>query len=266
MHTRAGHLVGAAGICSERAWNTGAEPRPSELSATVEASAWRELHAARERLAALTARRQRLAEQLAAAAAEEDAERRTVKALEGIVGDGEDGNHQGHAPAGARIAGRQLRMMIARVALRGGHAGTARHWRYWLGWLRDAGFEPAGKRPDATFLTQLSRSPLVCRDRPEGVYVLDVGRFEATYRRLRVLEEQLRVMPSAEQLSMLGDVRARRQELQREIERCERDLEEAWVVLCEELPVEVPQEIRASAEATSDWWLARTSAAGAQRS
>ncbi len=59
-------------------------------------------------------------------------------------------------------------MAAIAALLRAAH-GTPMHWRTWLEWLRQDGFEAAGKKAKATFLTQLARSPLVRRTPQDGV-------------------------------------------------------------------------------------------------
>ena len=175
----------------------------------------------------------RLERDLAATLAAEEAERRSLQVLEAIASGTEAGAAAGDPldNASTVLAGAPLRGMIMRVALRLDRVGRPSHWRTWYGWLRDAGYDATGKKPEATFRDQLTRSPLVARHDQDGVYLLDVERFTAVKLELQDLHEQLTRLPPPDQLSMLGETRARRQRLQIAIGRCERTLSEMWEVL-----------------------------------
>jgi hypothetical protein len=164
-----------------------------------------------------------------------------------------------HPSALTPLAGAELRAMIARVALRKAIDGPV-HWRSWLGWLRAEGFDAAGKSPEATFQTQLARSPLVRRTEQDGIYLLDLEQFHAGRDRLRELHAQLARLPPPDQLALLGDVRAQRRELQGEIARVERSLEEIWQVLAQERPPGGIGEVELVPERLVDAWLAARSA------
>jgi hypothetical protein len=122
------------------------------------------------------------------------------------------------------------------VALRRRAAGQPVHWRAWLGWLREDGYDAAGKSPEATFQTQLARSPLVVRTDQDGVYRLEPQQLTRKRAELGDLHRHLAQLPAPDQLALLGDVRAQRQELQTRITRTERSLEEIWRVLAQEPP------------------------------
>jgi hypothetical protein len=200
----------------------------------------RELGLARRRVEELAARRLDLERQLEAARDAEQSARQNLTVLETL------GREAGELPPApeedrhddgrTRLAGAELREAIARVALRQRANGRAVHWRQWLTWLRDAGFDAAGKNAEATFQTQLARSPLIRRTEQEGIYRLDVARLARGRDRFRHLHEQLLTLPPPDQLALLGDVRAQRQELQNEIARTERAVEEIWRVLAQERP------------------------------
>jgi hypothetical protein len=200
----------------------------------------RELKAAQSRAADLAARRRGLELELEAARAAERAAVQTVEALRSI-------RRQGAEPATTNadgtddgsllpLAGARLREMIARVGLRRGASGGPAHWREWLVWLRDAGYDAAGKSPEATFQTQLARSPLVRRTQREGVYRIELAELARGRDRLRELHQQLSQLPLPDQLALLGDVRSQRQDLQNEIAKVERAVEEIWRILAQERP------------------------------
>ena len=104
------------------------------------------------------------------------------------------------------------------------------HYRDWYEQLRAAGYEVEGKDPLAVFLTQLSRSPVVRRSTQAGVYEIDHDAL-ARLRAERVrLEREMRELLSSEG-SDLTTIRAKREELTREVGQVERALEEAAEVL-----------------------------------
>jgi hypothetical protein len=153
----------------------------------------------------------------------------------------------------ARLTGANLREMIARVALKQHAIGVAVHWSAWYAWLREAGFEAGGKKPEATFQTQLTRSPLVRRADQDGYYVLDLERFQRERSRLHRLHDQLSQLPPADQLALLGDHRLQRRQIQNDIARAERAVEEIMRILAREPPPESPGLEAIPEEAISAW-------------
>jgi hypothetical protein len=221
----------------------------------------RELDAACARVEDLTARRREAEQQLRAARTAEDAARESLSALEAVARDA--GEIVLSAPEGGgaaqdereRLAGAALRDMIARVALQQHSVGQPVHWREWHGWLHDAGYEAAGKKPEATFQTQLARSALVRRSPQDGVYVLDLSRFLEERDRLAELLGRLAALPSAHQLALLGDTRAERRALQKEIAGAERAIDEIWRVLAQERPPVWSDDAELVPEDTVAAWL-----------
>jgi hypothetical protein len=74
---------------------------------------------------------------------------------------------------GVVLRGSRLRVEASRVLL--AHAGPNRptHYRDWYELFLQAGFIILSKRPDATFLTAVSRSPVVRRGDEPGTYYID---------------------------------------------------------------------------------------------
>ncbi len=108
----------------------------------------------------------------------------------------------------------------------------ALHYRQWYDLLVNAGFRVAGKDSLAVFLTQLSRSPLVRKASAPGVYEVDHQAPRRIRHRLDRLQIELReVTVAAPGPIELGEVRARRHELDLAISQQERALEEALRVL-----------------------------------
>lgn len=202
----------------------------------------RELADARARLGDLTRARRELEVRLQDARLAEETARRGVEALESVARVASD-------PAGSLpLAGAELREQLTRAALRR-QPGEPAHWREWLAWLREDGFEPDGRNPEATFVTQLTRSPLVRRATQDGVYVLDVSQADAIRSRLEELHEQLGPLPPPDQLALLDDdARAARQQVQLAIGRSERALREAWNTLSQERPPWLDARVPVAAE------------------
>jgi hypothetical protein len=207
-------------------------------------------------LGELEHRRQRIEHELRAAVAAEEQARHALAALQDIAAraslDGEGESEP--APSTRWLSGAELRQAITRVALRRDADGKPVHWKIWLQWLRDADLDAAGKRAEATFLTQLARSPLVRRTDQDGIYILDVGLLAERRWELLRLHDRLARLPPPDQLALIGDVRGQRRDLQADISRAERALEEAWRMLTEELGDDVePGDIRDPAQLAELW-------------
>jgi hypothetical protein len=75
--------------------------------------------------------------------------------------------------SGEELRGPAIRAEAVRLLLADPAAPEALHYRDWFQRLRDAGFTVAGKDPEAVFLTQLTRSPVLRKSTQAGVYELD---------------------------------------------------------------------------------------------
>lgn len=218
----------------------------------------RELELAHTRVEALVARRRTIEKELDAALAAEREGLRSLASLQAVA------SHTGESKKPA-LSGASLREMAARVALRNDANGRAVHWREWLGWLHGAGFEAAGKRPEATFLTQLARSPFVRRGRSDGMYILDVTRFVEECERLHTLHQDLAQIPPPDQMALLGDTRSRRREADLAIARTERVIEEMWRILRAELPADWDRSVEPNPDRLIERWTAGRHVGGQQR-
>jgi hypothetical protein len=108
----------------------------------------------------------------------------------------------------------------------------AMHYRDWYGLLQEAGFAAGGKDPLATFLTQLSRSPAVRKSTQAGVYELDRDAVRRLRRRRDEVQQELRALTARQTHGAEGAaVRARRTELNADLGRVEKALEEVEVRL-----------------------------------
>lgn len=135
------------------------------------------------------------------------------------------------------LRGTQIREAAVRVLAARPEGSGAIHYRRWFELLEQSGYAVAGKDPLATFLTQISRSPVVRRSSQQGVYELDRSAPEGLRRRLSRLQAELREATAAPSTADLREVRARREEINASIAQTERALEEAARVLGEASPV-----------------------------
>lgn len=127
------------------------------------------------------------------------------------------------------LKGAGIRTLAVPLLLR--EQGTAPiHYREWLGLLTREGYEVAGKRPDAVFLNQVVRSPLVRATTQAGYYEIDLGTVDELREKLRRQQAEL-VELMARGPAAAGEEFDRRNERRRElstvIARTERELDEA---------------------------------------
>jgi hypothetical protein len=131
------------------------------------------------------------------------------------------------------LRGAAIREFAVHVLLSSGTPLRPLHYQRWYELLRAEGFAAGGKDPLATFLTQLSRSPVVKRASRSGEYVID---FDAPQRlRAQVSDLRRKLSAVADGDSRSADAVAadskRRAELTRAVARAERNLEEALRLL-----------------------------------
>jgi hypothetical protein len=130
------------------------------------------------------------------------------------------------------LRGLAVRETAVRVLISQPGRIEALHYRDWYELVREAGYAVAGNDPRAVFLTQLTHSPVVRKSRQSGVYAVDRQAPQRIRERLERLARELReITAAAPDLVELATVRVRRRELDREIGRQERALEEALSVL-----------------------------------
>jgi len=73
------------------------------------------------------------------------------------------------------LRGRAIREVAVGLLLRRGPNTGPIHYRAWLLLLEEAGHTVAGRRPDAVFLNQVTRHPLVRSTTRAGFYELDLS-------------------------------------------------------------------------------------------
>jgi hypothetical protein len=127
------------------------------------------------------------------------------------------------------LSGSAIRTLAVPLLLR--EQGTAPiHYRAWLDLLARHGYAVAGKRPDAVFLNQVVRSPLVRATTKSGYYEVDPGVGDRLHEQLR--EQQYELAEFMRQAPIkVGEAFDRHRERQRAlntaIARTERELDEA---------------------------------------
>lgn len=131
------------------------------------------------------------------------------------------------------LKGAQIREQAAALFFRRHGPGKALHYRHWLDLLTERGMEISGKDPAATFLTNLSRSPVVVRGEEPGTYAIDSQAPARLRGRLSELNAELVDLASvvADQDDPQPDLLAHRTDLLSEIRKTERLLAEASRVL-----------------------------------
>ena len=126
------------------------------------------------------------------------------------------------------LTGSAIRITAVRVLTDSGHAGAI-HYREWFDLLRNAGYEVGGKRPDAVFLSQITRSPVIKATTRPGVYELDSDAPGRLTRNLEALQQELTSL-AAEQSANRQDLArktAAQEEIGLEIRRTQKALTEA---------------------------------------
>ncbi len=126
-----------------------------------------------------------------------------------------------------------MREVAVRELIEAGRGETSIHYRDWLDLLSDAGYVIGGVDPGAALLTQLTRSPVVRRDENPGWYRIDWDAPIRLRRRLSELEQSLAQIATQRLVDVdaFDDARARRDQLNSDITRTERELSEALRLL-----------------------------------
>jgi hypothetical protein len=126
------------------------------------------------------------------------------------------------------LRGPAIRERAVRVLVEQPELTDALHYREWFQLIVDAGYDIAGKKPLAVFLTQLNRSPAVRRSTAPGVYELDRRAGHRLRGELERLQRELRELTSTPaDTADLAEIRTRRETVMITISQTERALEEA---------------------------------------
>lgn len=154
---------------------------------------------------------------------------REISALQEIAGDEATQSSPSPTEGAHLLSGRDIREVAVRRLVDAGDCGKPVHYRAWLQHLRDAGYEVAGKRPDAVFLAQVTRSPVVKANGKAGFYEVDPTASDRLRQQIVELRERLVGVPAEDHVTPgeLSDQADRTQALSLEIRRAERALDEA---------------------------------------
>jgi len=134
-------------------------------------------------------------------------------------------------PAKTLLRGARIRETAVLLLASSANPTRPIHYQQWYKLLRAAGFGIDAQDPQATFLTQISRSPVVRRVDAPGIYALDFDAASKLRQRLRRLETQLAQLPTTgETAEEIGEARTIRNKLTNELRGVERQLEEALKV------------------------------------
>jgi hypothetical protein len=133
-----------------------------------------------------------------------------------------NGPPQTAAASGVVLRGAQLRLESVRLLF--GQLGPRHtvHYTDWYDLVKDAGFVVLGKRPVATFLTAVSRSPIVARGDEPGTYFIEPERALAIRKQLAEVDAELAdldglLQREAEPSSVLRQHRVKLRALQRRL-------------------------------------------------
>jgi hypothetical protein len=135
-------------------------------------------------------------------------------------------------PPNGYLSGARIRAVAVRLLAVSEAAAGPVHYQAWYELLTHAGFGIRARDPLGTFLTQISRSPIVQKAEGPGLYRLDIEAPRQLHTRLRRLQDELTRLHGGQQtLDAIASVRGRRAELTADIARVERALEEAVAAL-----------------------------------
>jgi hypothetical protein len=224
-----------------------AMPEPLEPSRRFRSAAAAERARLGRELARLDDRVGLLGQELEQIQARRDAIRKRLSLLVRVAHTGADGGEAepvvalADTPPPRRVAaaepahllrGAQIREAAVQLLVRSGSTRRALHYQEWLGLLEREGLSVAGKDPAATFLTQISRSPVLRRIGAPGFYALDAEAPDRLRGQVRELRAELArpEEPDATPEEVAAQ-RDRRVRLTSRLARTERELEEALRVL-----------------------------------
>jgi hypothetical protein len=207
---------------------------PDEHSPRFIRAATAELGRIQRRLDQLASRRHSLEKTLRELAREMETLARRARTLEELTGD-EATVIEGPstAPTGIVIRGAAIRETAVRVLAEHAEATSPIHYRRWLDLLEEAGYQVVGKRPEAVFLGQVKRSPLVRASTKSGYYSLDLATSERLRSRLAQAQAELRqtIASVRDESTDLDQAQVRQRQLNVEIAQLRRALDEVERVL-----------------------------------
>jgi hypothetical protein len=130
-------------------------------------------------------------------------------------------------PTPGVLRGRAIREVAIEVLLRRGADAGSIHYRRWLALVEIEAGPVAGKRPEAVFLNQVTRHPLVRSTTKRGFYELDLGATARLETRVGELRRALASATAVEATEGSGSRRRGSGPVALELARTERALGEA---------------------------------------
>jgi DNA repair exonuclease SbcCD ATPase subunit len=160
-----------------------------------------------------------------------------LQVLEQLAESGRDAieiREVGQAPSSGVevLSGADIRRVAVPLLLHR-HGVSPIHYRDWYALLGQEGYVVAGKRPDAVFLNQVNRSPLVWASTQSGNYYLDPSIVEKLRELLAQQQAELSELLSSVPTDSrsLEAHRQRQRQLNKAINGTERDLREAVLAI-----------------------------------
>jgi hypothetical protein len=131
------------------------------------------------------------------------------------------------APRNGYLRGAAIRRTAVKLLATSEFADEPIHYTDWFALLSEAGFGVAGRDPQATFLTEINRSPVVTRTPEAGTYALDRAAGPELLRQRNDLQAELVTLNVGQQtIAGITTSRERRKELMSALGQVERALEE----------------------------------------
>lgn len=135
-------------------------------------------------------------------------------------------------PAKGYLRGTDIRVAAVRILAATENPSTPIHYGDWFDLFTEAGYGIAGRDPRASFLTAISRSPLVMRTSQRGIYALDLDVPTRLRSQLHLLHRELAGLHEGQQtIDEIATVATRRAELTNQTVKIERELEEVAMSL-----------------------------------
>ena len=138
------------------------------------------------------------------------------------------------------LKGAQIREFAVNLVVRTRYADEGIHYRTWFDLVSAQGVKLTGKDPVATFLTQISRSPVVMRSEKPGVYLIDFTFPDNAKARIHELEQILDSAADGDPEASIDEIEAQRvaqrkaktevRTLRRAIQEADRSLRSADMV------------------------------------
>ena len=198
-------------------------------SKRMQAAAAAELKRINAKLAKVDAKADRLIAALEAVQAERTELGEVQAGLLRLAGDMLQQERAATVPDSRALRGAAIRETAVRILAARWPTEKPIHYRDWYALLVNEGYAARGKDPLATFLTNISRSPVVQSTTRAGEYVLDPGFIRRAQERHAHFAAQIAALSSAPSATVqdLVATREQRDRLAHELAVLERDLAEA---------------------------------------